>query len=70
MGLPGRNDLCHCGSGKKYKKCCLQKDEEKAQQERVGQQEPYSKKEFIPAYDLDALQGRKKTENMHVFHYN
>ncbi|MEO7886588.1 MAG: SEC-C metal-binding domain-containing protein, partial [Polaromonas sp.] len=18
---PGRNDLCHCGSGKKYKKC-------------------------------------------------
>lgn len=25
----GRNDPCHCGSGKKYKKCCLQKDEEK-----------------------------------------
>jgi preprotein translocase subunit SecA len=21
--LPGRNDLCPCGSGKKYKKCCL-----------------------------------------------
>lgn len=20
---PGRNDLCPCGSGKKYKKCCL-----------------------------------------------
>lgn len=20
---PGRNDLCACGSGKKYKKCCL-----------------------------------------------
>jgi hypothetical protein len=19
----GRNELCHCGSGKKYKKCCL-----------------------------------------------
>jgi len=19
---PGRNDLCPCGSGKKYKKCC------------------------------------------------
>jgi hypothetical protein len=27
MNKPGRNDLCHCGSGKKYKKCCLQKDE-------------------------------------------
>jgi hypothetical protein len=22
----GRNEPCHCGSGKKYKKCCLQKD--------------------------------------------
>lgn len=24
---PGRNDLCHCGSGSKYKKCHLEKDE-------------------------------------------
>lgn len=23
----GRNDACHCGSGLKYKKCCLSKDE-------------------------------------------
>jgi hypothetical protein len=23
----GRNDPCHCGSGKKYKHCCLDKDE-------------------------------------------
>ena len=23
---PGRNDLCPCGSGKKYKRCCLPKD--------------------------------------------
>ena len=21
--LPGRNDPCHCGSGAKFKKCCL-----------------------------------------------
>src|SRR5262249_38339551 len=27
---PGRNDPCHCGSGKKYKHCCLQKDEAEA----------------------------------------
>ncbi len=25
----GRNDPCHCKSGKKYKKCCLGKDEER-----------------------------------------
>ncbi len=24
----GRNDPCHCGSGHKYKQCCLVKDEE------------------------------------------
>ncbi len=23
----GRNDPCHCGSGRKYKHCCLDKDE-------------------------------------------
>jgi tetratricopeptide (TPR) repeat protein len=27
MAKPGRNDPCHCGSGKKYKKCCLPKEE-------------------------------------------
>jgi len=26
----GRNSPCHCGSGKKYKKCCLFRDEKKA----------------------------------------
>ena len=22
LPVPGRNDACWCGSGKKYKKCC------------------------------------------------
>ena len=25
----GRNDTCHCGSGKKYKKCCIDRDNRK-----------------------------------------
>ena len=24
---PGRNDPCHCGSGRKYKKCCETADD-------------------------------------------
>ena len=28
--LPGRNDLCWCGSGRKYKHCHLDKDKPKA----------------------------------------
>ena len=27
MAKPGRNDRCPCGSSKKYKSCCLTKDE-------------------------------------------
>jgi uncharacterized protein YchJ len=27
MAKPGRNERCPCGSGKKYKQCCLPKDE-------------------------------------------
>ena len=27
MAKPGRNDRCPCGSGKKYKACCLARDE-------------------------------------------
>lgn len=29
MGVIGRNEPCHCGSGQKYKKCCLKLDEER-----------------------------------------
>jgi hypothetical protein len=25
-GRPGRNDPCPCGSGRKYKRCCLERD--------------------------------------------
>jgi hypothetical protein len=25
----GRNELCHCRSGKKYKRCCLDRDRER-----------------------------------------
>lgn len=30
----GRNDKCPCGSGKKYKQCCLSKDDKIKQNER------------------------------------
>ncbi len=30
--MTGRNDPCPCGSGKKYKKCCLKKDQAAARQ--------------------------------------
>jgi len=30
----GRNEPCHCGSGRKYKKCCLEKDAGRLRSER------------------------------------
>jgi hypothetical protein len=31
----GRNEPCHCGSGRKYKHCCLDKDEAAARTARA-----------------------------------
>jgi len=31
----GRNEPCHCGSGRKYKQCCLAKDEASEREARA-----------------------------------
>jgi tetratricopeptide (TPR) repeat protein len=36
MAKHGRNDPCHCGSGQKYKRCCLPKDEAAAAASRAA----------------------------------
>jgi tetratricopeptide (TPR) repeat protein len=36
MSTVGRNEPCPCGSGKKYKKCCLAKDEREAELRRAS----------------------------------
>jgi SEC-C motif len=38
MAKPGRNDPCPCGSGKKYKKCCLA-NAEAAEREQLAKAE-------------------------------
>ena len=32
---PGRNEPCRCGSGRKYKHCCLEKDDKQAAEARA-----------------------------------
>ena len=39
----GRNEKCPCGSGRKYKQCCLGKDEEKARKARAKDAEKAAK---------------------------
>lgn len=45
MSTLQRNDLCHCGSGKKYKNCCMNKDKA---QEVLAQQKYDVRREIRP----------------------
>jgi tetratricopeptide (TPR) repeat protein len=63
----GRNDPCPCGSGKKYKKCCLAKDE--AQPVSVGSPEMQppsgmfeSELDWLSNSALDAIEAEKFEE--------
>ena len=76
----GRNDPCPCGSGKKYKKCCLEKDEAeraalaraKAAQEQKRQQASLEALRESQALDalsnavLDLLKAGKLEEAEHA----
>lgn len=67
MSKPGRNDPCPCGSGKKYKKCCLPQ-EEAARTAAAPREEPFTA-ELRP--DLDeavdrALQRLEQGEGKRV----
>lgn len=47
MNNLGRNDICHCGSGKKYKKCCLEKDKKQAAEMRLEKAVPSPQRKSI-----------------------
>ena len=47
MNAIGRNEPCPCGSGKKYKKCCLERDEALAQKNRPAALPALGEDDFI-----------------------
>ena len=49
IARPGRNEPCRCGSGRKYKHCCLEKDDKKAAAARAKA----AKSEEAPAAPVD-----------------
>ena len=56
--IPGRNDPCHCGSGKKYKQCCLAKDEAA---ERTAREKAAEKAEKADKADKAEKEGTPAT---------
>ncbi len=74
----GRNDLCPCGSGKKYKKCCLKKDNVIEIQE-LKEEKFYKQKNmlvekirdflmsYLPPSEFYPLEAKFKKRTNHVF---
>lgn len=58
----GRNDPCHCGSGKKYKRCCLGKDTE----ERLAARQVED--DFLDDADIVNPSWSDHTEVLEQFH--
>jgi tetratricopeptide (TPR) repeat protein len=65
MAKTGRNQPCPCGSGKKYKRCCLRKDEAQQVEERRQAEERHgttaslhSPADLVEDDDLDLLDDR------------
>lgn len=58
MSKLGRNKPCPCGSGKKYKKCCLVKNEE---ERRLAQEEKLYEKD-VSLGRIDPFAGDEEWE--------
>jgi len=62
--IPGRNDPCPCGSGIKYKKCCLVKDEEARQSARAERTAAITESESA---EEDETQSREANPHIEAF---
>jgi hypothetical protein len=61
----GRNDPCHCGSGKKYKACHLAQDETAAREARAKEQAKQAEAEPAPAEGTEAAEGAAERPHDH-----
>ena len=54
MSRPGRNAPCPCGSGKKYKKCCLERDLQRAESGSGDDRGPAAALDWLRTYHRHA----------------
>ena len=64
----GRNDPCHCGSGKKYKQCHLDKDETAAREARAAASAEAEKNAPAVEPSKDADKPAPKSHDKSTFH--
>ena len=56
-----RNDPCHCGSGKKYKNCCWQKDQDARTEADLDRRTAELQAKLNPIDNPDWAPGRTRT---------
>jgi hypothetical protein len=59
MSKAGRNDPCPCGSGKKYKKCCMLKDEAAAASAGAGADVAIAAEEALEGYAMSPSEQKR-----------
>lgn len=59
MNKTGRNDPCPCGSGKKYKRCCLEKDQQAESEARAAGQAAVAAKQEAKQEEIEAMLARE-----------
>jgi hypothetical protein len=63
--LPARNEPCHCGSGKKYKQCCLAKDETAARESRATAEQAAPAREATESDATEKVPERVQRQTKH-----
>ncbi len=64
MAKIGRNDPCRCGSGQKYKRCCLPRDEAAAAAERAAAPPPEAAPAIPPFEIVSEDEGLDEASNV------
>ncbi len=67
MSKVGRNEPCPCGSGIKFKRCCLRKEQEQPASRTQVQQARISLQQVISQIQEAAAQGEQKLLELGVF---
>jgi hypothetical protein len=65
MAKLGANELCHCGSGKKYKRCCRDKDETSSRRRVPSPQEQARLVEFARKMQQDVEKAKYNPPKYH-----
>ena len=67
MGKIGRNDACPCGSGRKFKRCCLGKQQTVGSNLTEVQQAQISLQNAVNTIQKEASRGEQKVHELGVF---